>query len=310
MTPDPFPPWGQLDESFLGEIARNPIPADWTPPGGAPRDLQAWNTWLNGVIDVISAKLWPVHVPRTLVWNTPEIEALFKADFALMGRLHLMLREPIKVAHPTAVSHLELFVEEDDGNNPFGKTYERYDPLLSSADRNALRAAMGAGLRKKSGNVDLQMKIRFQRPRPWQLAVTQDIRDFSYRRALSASTPSLISGHCLQGCIAGCTAFATLGSQMTPQSLDILQQFTVDIGDRRVFAGVHYPSDNLSSWYTALRLIPTVFEPGIAPAVRDFLTSAITKHSVVFDAIRASACEATGTSPYAAILASIEEAST
>jgi len=81
-------------------------------------------------------------------------------------------------------------------------------------------------------------------------------------------------------------------------SAKVLQQFTVDVGDRRVFAGVHYPSDNLASWFTALNLVPRVFDEEVAPDIKAFLWEAINSRSIVFDAIKKHIVANPGTSPY------------
>jgi len=94
---------------------------------------------------------------------------------------------------------------------------------------------------------------------------------------------------------------------MNCNSVDKLRQFTVDIGDRRVFAGVHYPSDNLSSWYTALKLIPHVFTEPTDAWVRDFLWKAIDLRSIVFGAIKNHIAAHPNDSPYRDAVAAIRK---
>jgi hypothetical protein len=307
MSSNELPPWGQMDERFLAEVEDDRIPTDWKPPDGVPPGLPGWQAWLAHVVGVIADRLWPVYVPGGSMWDTAAVEALFEADFGLMASLRSHLRAPIRARFETAVTHLEFFTQEDDDKVPFGDGYERYDSLFAAADRNKLRTAMAVGLNNKAGTVDLQMKMQFQRPRPWQVAVTQRRAGFSYRRGRTAFTPSLISGHCFQGVIAGCAAFEGLKGGMTSESIEVLKQFAVDIGDRRVFAGIHYPSDNLSSWYTAFRLVPTVFDPALVPQVSRFLWEAVTTKSTVFGAIR-DHIVAHSDSPYALIVNAIEDA--
>ena len=115
------------------------------------------------------------------------------------------------------------------------------------------------GLHRKVGTFALQIKERLQRPRAYQVALIQGRAGFLHRPAATADTPSMCSGHCLQGSLAGCRVFDSDARRMTNRSIEILQQFTVDIGDRRVFAGVHYPSDNLHL-VVGLKSFP-VFEP-------------------------------------------------
>ena len=57
----------------------------------------------------------------------------------------------------------------------------------------------------------------------------------------------------------------------------------VDWGDRRVFAGVHYMTDNIASWTLARRLIPHLFKH--PQQVEDLAVQAITRQSRVFSDI-------------------------
>jgi hypothetical protein len=64
----------------------------------------------------------------------------------------------------------------------------------------------------------------------------------------------------------------------------------VDWGDRRVFAGVHYMTDNIASWTLARRLIPFLFRSN-AHEVENFAVQAISRHSQVFaDIVKNSDC--------------------
>jgi hypothetical protein len=139
-----------------------------------------------------------------------------------------------------------------------------------------------------------------QRPRPYQTAWQWAQKEpFEYLVATTAVTPSLVSGHALQGAIALATVVVHLEHQLKqPLSTDLLeklQRYFIHVGDRRVFAGVHYPSDNLSSWFTVLRLLRRMkFDADAQPAVqsaraREVLWSAIENHSPVWGAMVAAA---------------------
>jgi hypothetical protein len=65
-----------------------------------------------------------------------------------------------------------------------------------------------------------------------------------------------------------------------------LAQYMVDIGDRRVFAGVHYPSDNIASWIMALSLMPEVYADPVR--IEGFVRKAIFERSRVFQMISAA----------------------
>jgi hypothetical protein len=102
----------------------------------------------------------------------------------------------------------------------------------------------------------------------------------------SAITPAMISGHCIQGTLALAQVQLALGEvlQATSGLTDDMQRFLIDTGDRRVFAGLHYPSDNLGSWFTALSLCQHVFGDRAAE-IRSHLWHAITTHSSVYEAM-------------------------
>jgi len=284
-----FPPWGYMDENLLADI--DPlIPLDWELENGEDPTYAQWMAWVDDLV---------THI-RTLIWPQTDIilPGLLNADFDLLHALHPSMGLPINSALPTTVQHYDFFAQEDDPNIAFGKGYEAYDDTLPKHVMDNFTTVLTAGIADKVGSLDLQLKNRIQRPRAYQVALIQGRNHFRYRSAATANTPSMVSGHCLQGSIAGCTAFATWGASMSSNSVEKLQQFTVDIGDRRVFAGVHYPSDNLSSWYTALKLIPHVFTKPTDAWVTAFLWKAIDSRSIVFDAIKKHLAANPGSSPY------------
>jgi hypothetical protein len=231
------------------------------------------------------------------MWKTGAVKHLFDVDFNLLAGLHPHLLRPINGLFASTVTHSDLFTEEDNDNIGFGLSYTRYDPSLDTLVESQLRDVLRAGYTDKAGTIDLQLKQVFQRPRPWQMAFIQSRPTYKYRWAATADTSSLVCGHCLQGLIGVCSVYADLGSLMTKRSIQVLEQFAVDIGDRRVFAGVHYPSDNLSSWYTASALVPYVFKASHVAAVKRFMKNAIQKRSAVFAAIKHS-IRSSKNSPY------------
>jgi hypothetical protein len=281
LTLPEVPPWGQIDEGLLTDLASQEVPLDWR-----PRQAIMYRKWLNARIREISNHLWPAYVPGGSPWKTGAVKHLFDVDFSLLAELHGHLRLPIDGYFGTTVTHSDFFTEEDNDGIGFGLNYTRYDPTLDPLVAGQLRDVLRAGYTDKVGTIDLQLKQVFQRPRPWQMAFIQGRTTYQYRWAATADTSSLVCGHCLQGLIGVCSVYANLGSLMTKRSIHVLEQFSADIGDRRVFAGVHYPSDNLSSWYTASALLPHVFKPSHVPSVKQFMRNAIEKRSAVFAAIK------------------------
>ena len=310
-----LPPWGVLDEAALADMKGSPVPKDWKPIDGVRQDsdesadLSRWGEWLEVLVDELAAILWPRFDPTTRMWqgkSASHIEALTQADFNLLKRLGDRLNMPISGSHPTTVTHKELF-EAEDRDVP-GMNYVVYDPLLPADLRVSLGELVANGISIKVASLPLQLKRIFQRPRAHQIALLQNRTDFRCELALSAFTPSLVSGHCLEGSLAGCHVYSEWRSRrdVSPASVDFLKQFTMDIGDRRVFAGVHYPSDNLASWYVAMRVVPHVFDTSSASLVTRFLWDAIQSKSVVYAAI-IDYTSMNRNSPYRDMLAALQQ---
>lgn len=299
-----LPAWGQMEERLLANIDASTVPIDWTPKDGSQPTLEKWKEWVKEIVEPISRRLWPVYQPGSTTWGA-SLAKLLDTDFSLLADLHDYHGLPIEGMYPTTVLHGDFFIEEDRGDADFGTGYDRYDPTLPLHTIQSLPTILEAGMADKVGTLDLQLKQFFQRPRAHQVAFLQQRTDYQYRWARTANTPSMVSGHCLQSSLAGCTAFAALGKGMSDESKGVLGQFMVDIGDRRVFAGVHYPSDNLASWYVALKLLPRVFDKDTAQKAQIFLVTAIATKSHVFDAIRRN-LDSDRDSPYREIVEAIE----
>jgi len=300
-----LPPWGHMDALVQGLMQSRPIPEAWRPITAGNTEQQ-WQLWRDSLIQDLDSLLWPTYDPQRQAWSRPPSSALMDADFELMDSLKRQLDEPIRGRAAVETKHRVFFDEEDDDYLLFGHKYERYDPGLPQYLRDGLTQILWNGYDRKLGSLHLQLKQVFQRPRAYQVAFIQK-RNFEHLRSRLAATPSLVSGHCLQGCMAGVSAYVLFGTSVDFASVEVLRQFTVDVGDRRVFAGVHYPSDNLASWYTALKLLPHVVDHAALSPARSFLWEAISSHSVVYREVRAHV-DADAKSPYKEAVAAIEEA--
>jgi PAP2 superfamily len=290
MNTSDLPPWGVMEEAVVQLAAARPIPEAWRDYHRARPTPQAWEHWRNNLADQLSQVLWPK----------------FDADFALLEELHGELDQPVRGIGDAPVNH-RVFFQEEDGDIGFGAHYERYDPTIPQYILPDFTNMLWNGINHRIGSLHYQLKAQFQRPRPFQVAYIQK-RDFHYVWAASGGTPSFISGHCVQSAVAGCSAFTQLNTSVDIVSIDVLKQFAVDIGDRRVFAGVHYPSDNLGSWITALHLLPHVFDAAVLRPVAQFLWEAITQKSIVFGAIQNHLATYGGNSAYAKAVALLHEA--
>jgi hypothetical protein len=294
-----FPPYGHMVQEYEADIADGgTAPSDWRETAGD------WLVWRSKVLDLLSTVLWPRYDYKTQAWVGPAanfMEELTSADFALLRGLRSRLDTPAGLANP--LTRFELFQFEDTTtvqlavNGIPGITLKAIE--LRSVERTLVEHMTGVvsqpildglvsryrqGLGDKAGSLDLQLKQQLQRPRAYQMAVLMNQDWFDHRWARTAVSPAMISGHCFQGSMGGVAAFYELSKRTNDaKAMDRLEQHTVGIGDQRVLAGVHYPSDNLSSWIVALLLCPLVCEDVKG---RKMLWRAIERHSVVFASIR------------------------
>ena len=118
-----------------------------------------------------------------------------------------------------------------------------------------------------------------------QMALRQKQLDFIYNIASTSITPSMCSGHSLMGVMCeGGTLELLLDRGVTFNRDQAIThaQWSVDIGDRRVMAGVHYPSDNICSWIIFLLAAQFLFH---RPIVALLMGYAIRNLSFVYKTI-------------------------
>lgn len=278
-----FPPWGQLDRRDQEDLVAGP-PTDWDQPNSV------WIPWRDNRAEEISDFLWPIYEP-SVGWKgkaAANIEPLTVADLELM--LHIQSMRPLQndIESPERSENCPkhgVWLEQEDIFKPFfGSLHLLYDKTMPQKNFPIVEEYFRFGLKSKLGSSSLQWKNQFQRPRPHQMAMILGSRfsQLKHENAKSSLTPSLSSGHCLQGLLAVGAVIERFFDQklaVNPSpTLECLLQFAIDIGDRRVMAGVHYPSDNIASWYLALCLSDRVFHN---PAVKGCLYNAIKTKSFV-----------------------------
>jgi len=300
-----FPPYGFMnkdDESAIMNLAKPPA---W-------RGSQAsYDRWFSDSLKTIQDNLWPVFDEKSRTWvggSTRWMERLTEVDLRLMIQLgtkpeaiDLTVDAPIGL-QPLKTHH-ELFSEEDLLVTNWGMSHSTYDKTFTDAQVKNLVAVITGAYGRVVGSSILRMKYLLNRPRPYQMACLLGLEDFTYYEALSADTPSMCHGHCAQGLLlvgAVMERFLLSGTPLSPASWSALEQFAVDIGDRRVLARVHYPSDLLSSWYLVMGMANQVFA---TPKVKQHLWIAISKRSAMYRLIAAEQLQ-----PYGKMLKAIEEA--
>jgi hypothetical protein len=308
-SPIHFPPYGVPNREDAGSTSlydtfhSKNIPLDWTPPDPSADREQQWQTWFAGVIAKINEVLWPSWDPLQCDWKpAPSVEfmeRLTRADFAVFAqmereRLNRGLDQAPETPNrgPAIRSHRQLFIIEDgrslDGGPTvidFASYYATYDAKLDKDNSAYVETLYFNSTPHKLHFIPYQVKALLQRPRPYQTALLLGHLYFTNELAQSGLTPSACSGHCLQGLtgIAGVYEYFHLsGFPLEEANLKCLRQYAADIGDRRVMAGVHYPSDNLCSWIILMHLADRVFKD---PTAACFIWKAITKQSWVYDSM-------------------------
>lgn len=306
-----LPPYGFINAENDAFLRSRPVPRGFRldpgdtdgPVGGADQ----WEDWLGALADEMAGFLWPVWLEGG--WEgeaAGQALRLTEADLQVMRDLQGTLSERIRGAGGMTGRHLDAFKREDTGVP--GATFEYYEPKLPAMLREEMTNAVMTGGLQLARPASQGLKNRFLRPRPQQVAMLLGQRPLPLQPSASAITPAMISGHCIQGTLALAQVMASMSDvlEQTPGLLQDVQRFLVDTGDRRVFAGLHYPSDNLGSWYTALRLCDHVFGAD-GPEIRTRLWGAIQDHSMVWKAMDA-AVRADAQSVYAPLLARLDAA--
>jgi hypothetical protein len=299
-----YPPYGRMIAEWENDIGSPP-----TPPTNWRTTVNDWLAWREKMVQLLSIVLWPRFNPATRAWEGPADALkhdLTLADFELFTSLRPL--HDVDVALPAEfTTQRALFVIEDERDQKDPLTRDMIDVgpevtlrkyLAETGPTRVMKAIADkwlGGVAEMAGTADLELKLFMQRPRAYQMGFILGL-DFTHQQAKSALTPSMVSGHCLEAMMGGVAAFYRARRLGAPAaSMDMLAQHAIDVGDRRVFGGVHYPSDNISSWLTGLLLCPEV-----CPDVdgHTWIWTAISGgRSRVYDAIATAATAAN--SPYA-----------
>jgi PAP2 superfamily protein len=266
----PLPPYGVLTDGLQEDLNTSlEVPADVCigPDSDMKARLEWWREWKNETKLLIARTLWPEWDVDHQQWCGNAVQKMYDLtaidlDIVAMLRATVIRQEipnsPLRSADCPV--HEAFYRSEDD--NPWFAQYKFYDSSLSTDLINTLQLVYDTRAWDKYGSSHLQFKMIFQRPRPSQtvyLLKKPSMRPF---RAISAGSPSLCSGHSLQALLGVGAVIEHIllnDIKFSPDSWHALHQHAVDIGDRRVFAGVHYPGDNIASWIIAMRLASHVF---------------------------------------------------
>jgi hypothetical protein len=283
----PLPPYGMMTEGLQEILTTGPdVPAAFHPNESQSLRTRKWVLWRDETKRLITETLWPEWDAENQVWIGSAVGQMYDitaADLDIIQDLKanvLRSKPSTPFADPARPRHIDFFRAEDDG--VLFSQYQFYDTTLQPAMIDHFRDAFDATANDKFGTVHLQFKQILQRPRPFQTVFLTKHAPFNPLRSISAGTPSICSGHSFQavtGIGAVIERLLLEAAQLSPGSWCALRQHTVDIGDRRVFAGLHYPSDNIASWIIAMRLADLVFPNS---EVKVHLWKAISQQSRVY----------------------------
>jgi PAP2 superfamily len=301
-----WPPYGHMHVTLERAQAMSPVPQGFH-VGGRQGTVDDWERFVRREVKVLRDQLWPEHDRATGQWHgaaTAQMEALTRADLALCQEMRKSLFEPAPDA-TSEVTHLALFQREDNMTlADYFASFGLYLPEKQADAVKILRDAMIKGL-GQFGAPPLRFKHYMQRPRPYQVAWMLN-EAFEYRWGTTAVTAALPSGHCMQGLYASCAAWVSQRAVLEglANGRERLALYGAHVGDRRVLAGVHYPGDNVASWYICLRMCEPMFGAQ-AVLARDFMVDCI-KSSLTYRAIDAEV-KARPHSVYAHVLAWLQQ---
>lgn len=287
-----LPPYGLFSLGFRELASKlNPM-SDWLPDLCETDRKNQFLMWKLDVREKLSNTIWPYYDRESDTWCGA---AKSWAKSATLREVGLMIdryqganseiRKSIDICHTTEFgdTHLDQFEVEDDPNQPAGVNLRDYICDLTESQFRDTRSIIDAAYRSKKLPGLFWFKKEFVRTRPYQTAHLASKWEFELHSALSARHSSFHSGHCLEGIIFNAAVaehWLSKPDEYSQSQLEALGKYTVDFGDRRVFAGVHFPSDNIGSWIIALSLIPFTFAD--SRPILNFVETAITKHSKVY----------------------------
>lgn len=313
----PSPYWGLADDTDI-------VMGDWKSPGGAQKIMLDWklteetddpvkafNEWQLKQIEHAAMAIWPRYDFATQAWvgdaqnhadEMTKMElGIMKKAFQKDGQFYLKSK-PNCPTYKSDLTHEHLFNYEDSKRskpkdrpeewlagrlNPWNVLF-LYEDTLTSEQRDLAKIVSNIGylIEKKVAGF-LWFKGQLQRPRPYQAALLFSHLEFHVESAFTAMHSSIPSGHSFMGALMACSVLeAWLDREIdaTEDQLKALAHFGMDQGDRRVFAGVHYPSDNVVSWALAVNLIPKIYRH--SGVILAFMQNAIKSHSAVYDVIK------------------------
>ena len=291
MATNPLPPYGVFPPR-LEKIAQvDEAMPDWQHKLEDDIRHQSFLAWRNEMRKTLSNSLWPYFDRTARQWEGLAknfADASTRQEIEIMvehlqgANTQLTIEPPICDVTEFGSTHLKQFKVEDAPSQPAGVNMRDYVCSLTDDQFGQARKTIDLAYDRKLRNL-FWLKREFVRPRPYQCALIFNFDQFHSEVAFSATHSSFYSGHCLEGILFSAAVAETWLADPTSYSGEMLielMRYSVDFGDRRVFAGVHYPTDNISSWFLALNIIPNIFDNPLP--IQQFVVDAIKQHSFVY----------------------------
>ncbi|MDB4343245.1 phosphatase PAP2 family protein [bacterium] len=124
------------------------------------------------------------------------------------------------------------------------KVVKEYDdiikPFMSAVEKNGVQVSSDelTQIFMESSKFIIQLKYKFNRPRPYQIAEHYEIEDFKRHKLDTANSPSYPSGHAVQGRV-----IALYLSDKDPDNRKEYMMIGHNISESRIMARAHFPSD-------------------------------------------------------------------
>lgn len=313
-----YSPYGVLPGEYKEKgDDRKVVMNDWRPDLKLEDRIATFNAWRQDRLAEYTETIWPAFDPASDTWSGGamqiakgltafEVDVMIREYLGDPKTLNEVPRSALEV--PNMPDHHHHYVDED--TEAPGFNYRHYDRTLGSREEELFLYRMRTAITTKAGVGDkaaghFWFKAKMQRPRPLHAALRLNLeKHFESELSERGQHPSIVSGHCFQGimmCCAVLEEWLDAKAGLDPRRKDSLAQYMVDMGDRRVFAGVHYPSDNIASWALSLALIPEVFKD---PAtISAFVIDAVMTKSAVYKTIVASYTSEASAAPAMGLLA-------
>ncbi len=294
---DQFPVYGHTAD-YYQEAVEVEQPPGWVVSTGE------WKEWYDQTCSALS-EIWPRPSDN---WTEQRYWQVTQADLSLMRRFQASPHWKAKTGKLYLLEDANQdWVVENSSNQPdnqspnahvkvvdsrYGTTFAIEHPqsplgLAGEPAKQTLLNVFAKGYLRASMNLHA-IKRDFQRPRP---ALAQFLLDPTLRlRRLELTatghTPSFIAGHTAETLVCAIHVLLDIPGKFTDQTedgIDALLQWANEVGERRIWAGLHYPLDSLGGWVFVTRLLPHVYERDQARRALYLLVRAIDRSRLYND---------------------------